>query len=291
MIKLHTKLIIPPDNVKALVVIVHGVGEHGGCYDELVEMFVSHSIGVFTYDQRGHGLSPGTRGHAAMDDLKSDLKYFVNDLKKKFSNIPIVILGHSMGGQLALRCAIEKDVPVQGAIAASPMIKLVNPPSRILLKIALWISRIAPCITIKAGIKSEHLAETTVEKPKDSKKDPLLHGRISLKLFTDLYYHGEKLIKKRQSSNMPVLLMHGTDDPLVSFDAGKLFAQKNKIFVYFKKWHKMRHSLLKDAKKEMVYKHLLTWIFIKVINRWNYSEQSSNVRNQPKKLIIKRLSR
>jgi alpha-beta hydrolase superfamily lysophospholipase len=88
---------------------------------------------------------------------------------------------------------------------------------------------------------------------------------ISIKLFSDLWKNGETLLRNRQQINIPFLLMHGTDDPLCSFQAGKSFAQNAGEYAAFKAWEGKRHDLLNDADSEHVFQYVMKWLSNKVI--------------------------
>ena len=128
----------------ALVIMVHGVGEHSGCYIHWAERFTRRSVGFLTFDLRGHGNSSGIRGHASVRSLKNDLHAIIQNMREKFPDIPIVLFGHSMGGQIVLSCALDHHAKIQGVIASSPWLKLVSPPSHLLLWLVRRISHIVP---------------------------------------------------------------------------------------------------------------------------------------------------
>ncbi len=262
--KLYGKLWLPDVSMDVLVVMVHGIGEHSGCYDGWANKLVAQSAGVLTFDLRGHGRSSGIRGHASMKNITDDLRAIIKDMRKKFPDIPIVLLGHSMGGHIVLSYAIEKNVMVQGIIASSPWLKLVNPPSPWLVKVGKCASHLLPWFTVNTGIKAEQLAQDGIG-VKSTKTDPLLHKKISLKLFSDLWTNSETILRNKHRLNVPLLLMHGTADPLTSYQASKSFAQNAGEYTTYKQWRGMHHDLLNDACSEVVFQYVTKWLSKKVI--------------------------
>jgi alpha-beta hydrolase superfamily lysophospholipase len=248
--------------MNVLIVIVHGIGEHSGCYDEWVERFVLQSVGVLVFDLRGHGRSPGIRGHASINTIKDDLRAIIKNMHKKFPGVPIVLFGHSMGGHIVLSYAINKNVKVQGIIASSPWSKLVHPPSPLLIRLAKWASHVVPWLTVRTGIKADQLSQTGA---KSTKTDPLLHKKISVKLFTDLWTNSETILRNKHRLHIPLLLMHGTADPLTSYQASKSFAQNAGEYTTFKQWHGMRHNLLNDTGNEVVFQYVMKWLSKQII--------------------------
>ena len=273
-VELFGKLWIPDGEMAALVIMVHGVGQHSECYDELAGKFVGQSVGFLAFDLRGHGRSTGTRGHASFNDIRDDLRTIIEDMRRKFANIPIVLLGYSMGGSIVLRYAIDKNVMVQGVIALSPWLQLVHPPSPFLIWLAKWASRIVPWLTVRTGIKADQLSQGNNPGRKTTKTDPLLHKKISIKLFTDLWTCGNIMLRNKYRFEIPVLMMHGTADTLVSFKASKLFAKRNRKFIYFKKWTKMRHDLLNEAGNEMIFRYMMYWLSKQVIKNGTFQNNS-----------------
>ena len=275
-VELYGKLFVPEDSVNALIIFVHGIGQHCGCFDEWAEMFAMQSYGVLTFDLRGHGRSPGIRGHTTINIIKDDIYFIINNMRQQFPDIPFILFGHSMGGQIALSIAVDKNADIQGFIASSPWLKLVRPPSSLWLKLGKWASHVAPWITIRTGIKANQLSQDGVS-VKSSKKDPLLHKKISIKLFSELYANGEILLRGKHDLDTPFLVMHGTSDTLVSIKASKLFARKNRKSrkqINFRKWTKMHHDLLHDVGKDMIFRFVIYWLSWNVTRKKNNSEQS-----------------
>ncbi len=258
-VQLYGKLWTPESNMRSLVVLVHGIGEHGGCYDDWAEKFTEHSVGLLTFDLRGHGRSSGKRGHACLNDIQDDLKSILKSMRKKFPKIPVILFGHSMGGQIVLSYATKKNVKVQGIIASSPWLQLVHPPARILIKAAKILSSVFPSLTVRTGVKAGNLAHSGAS-TRSTKTDPLLHKKISLKLFTDLQENGETILRNKHRINIPLLLMHGDADRLTSYKASRSLAQNAGEFTEYKQWEGMYHDLHTDTNNDAVFGYILQWI-------------------------------
>ena len=258
-VELYGKLYIPDGAMRAFVVMVHGLGEHGGCYKKWGEDFSLQSIGFLTFDLRGHGKSPGIRGHTTLQLIENDIQMIVQNVKNEFPSVPVVLFGHSMGGLIVLSCVTKKNVDVQGVIASSPWLRLVHPPLTSLVWLARWVSYIVPWLTVHTGIKADQLSHDGFGS-KRSKTDPLLHTKISIKLFSDLWVKSKKLLRDTHNLNIPLLLMHGSADPLTSHLASKSFAKNIQGYITFKKWHGMRHDLYNDAGNEVVFQYVIKWL-------------------------------
>ena len=248
----------------ALVIMVHGVGEHSGRYDQWAEKFTEQSVGFLTFDLHGHGNSPGIRGHASIRSIKNDLRTIIQNMHEKYPDVPLVLFGYSMGGQIVLSYALDHQENIQGIIASSSWLKLVRPPSPLLRWLARWVSYIVPWWTVRTGIRADQFSQNSTAK-RSTKKDPLLHKKISIKLFSDLWKNGNKLLCNKQQVNIPLLLMHGNADPLTSFQASKSFAQNAGKHATFKEWDGMRHDLLNNDDSECVFQYVMKWLSNKVI--------------------------
>ncbi len=257
-VRLFGKMMLPDASMNAIVVAVHGIGEHSGCYNQWGEKFIDQSIGFLSFDLRGHGRSDGKRGHASLKNLENDLKTVIKYTRKRFPKIPVILFGHSMGGQIVLSYAMSKGVKVQGIITSSPWLKLENPPASWLIKLVKIVSRIMPSFTASTGIKANRL--TSGASTKSTKTDPLMHKKISVKLFTDLLENGENILRNKHRLNVPLLMMYGDADRLSSYRAGKSFAQNAGKYTEFKLWKGMYHDLYNDTGNEAVFQYVMNWI-------------------------------
>lgn len=183
----------------------------------------------------------------------------LHDVSQKIPAIPVVLYGHSMGGNIVLNYAMGKHVKVQGIIASSPWLELVKPPSRFLVRLAKIAVHLMPSMTLSTGIKANQLAHegTAV---KSTKTDPLMHKKISVKLFVDLWESGEIILRSKHRVNVPLLLMHGNADKLVSCQASRSFVHNTGEKTKFKQWNGMYHDLHNDAANEAVFQYVLKWI-------------------------------
>ncbi len=258
-VRLYGVLWIPDTPMNALILMVHGIGEHSGCYVRWAQKFVDQSIGFLAIDLRGHGRSTGKRGHATMKEMKNDLKMILKDVRKRIPKIPIVLYGHSMGGQVVLSYALDKGAKVQGVIASSPWLQLVKPPAKIMIRAAKILSRVAPSLTLTSGVKANQLAHDGME-TKSTKTDPLMHKRISVKLFTDLLENGEHIMHSKHRLHIPLLLMHGSADQLTSYHASKMLANNAGKYTEYKQWKGMYHDLHNDTNNEAVFQYVMKWI-------------------------------
>ncbi|MDR3093081.1 MAG: lysophospholipase, partial [Bacteroidales bacterium] len=113
-VRLRMQQWLPDGGADVIVIIEHGIGEHGGCYEHWAEALVAQSIGAVIADLRGHGLSTGKRGHATLIDLKSDLKAVIQKIHDEHPAAQLVWDGHSMGVLTALSYTTETAPSIAG---------------------------------------------------------------------------------------------------------------------------------------------------------------------------------
>ena len=221
-------LLDDPDKV---ICIVHGIGEYGGRFNRVAEAFRSKNMAVVSMDLRGHGESIEKKGHCAprsevLEDVSSLLEYAA----EKYPEKPVVLYGHSMGGNIVLDYRNRgrlNDIPA-GYIISAPWIKLVRPiPTPVYWGVKL-ISKIAPALTAGSGVDEKTLGHPESVRP--YKTNPMVHNRISALCAVDGFETGKALEKGTHENNgkafdIPALLMHGSADKICSVEGSRTVAK------------------------------------------------------------------
>ena len=115
--QLYYKSWEPEETLKAKLIIVHGAGEHIDRYENLVNALPESGYVVVGYDQRGHGRSEGQRGHInSWDEYRGDLEVFIDEVNQMYPEIPVFVLGHSLGSLIVLDYIIHQTEGIKGAI-------------------------------------------------------------------------------------------------------------------------------------------------------------------------------
>lgn len=135
----------PGSEAKAVIIMVHGIGEHIGRYSNWAEEFKKGNIAFMGVDLPGHGLSRGRRGHIR-DYLLLDeiIDTMINECRKFFPGIPAFLYGHSLGGGIVLNYLLNNDPAVKGAIVTSPWLKLTFEPSKAKVMLAGILKNFCP---------------------------------------------------------------------------------------------------------------------------------------------------
>jgi len=255
-----------PENVLGCVVIVHGLGEHGGRYEGIAQRLGGAGWATLVADLRGHGRSPGRRGHASRYvDWLQDIEAMRLTAAERFPHVPQVLLGHSMGGNLATnyvlrRTELHKPLPPPvGLVLSGPMFLPFNPPTRPQIFAAWATGYVVPWLTIRAPVDTSKLSRNP-ETVNELRSDPLCHNRLSVYLGTQLLAQGRYALDHAKELTVPTLLMHGEDDPITSFRATESFAIRAGDVATFVNFPKMLHEIFNETEAEVVFQTLVHWL-------------------------------
>ncbi len=199
----------PVPDAHGTVVLVHGLGEHSGRYAHVIEALNRARWSVVTYDQRGHGRSPGKRGaiphpDALLDDLGEILDGI--DAKKR------ILLGHSMGGTVVARFVVDERRPVDALILSSPALRT---PLGFVDRMKLAAGEmLAPNAALPNGLDATKISHDPAV-VKAYQDDPLVHDRVTPRLVRFILDSGDLVRRRARSWRVPTLLMWAGDDHLV----------------------------------------------------------------------------
>ncbi|MCK5105566.1 MAG: lysophospholipase [Cyclobacteriaceae bacterium] len=256
----------PIDLPKAVLFIVHGLGEHSGRYEEMANVFTKNQIAVFSFDHRGHGRSEGKKGHAeSIDQFVEDVEIALMKCRSLFLEIPIFLYGHSMGGQIVASYLDKvKSKEINGAIISSAWFRLVNPPPSWQIKLINKLASIIPRLTISNGINPKIISSVAAEVI-IYQKDSLIHDKISVSLFHTLFHNGLHLIHLTKPVKISVLVCHGDKDQITSKLGSEQYANNLGEKAEFKIWPDSFHEPHHDFEKEKVMRFYVDWVKARII--------------------------
>lgn len=203
------------------VLIVHGLGEHSGRYDALAKWFVTHGYAVRSYDQRGHGRTPGQRGALRhSDDLLRDLTAVYENYAIRSGRHPL-LLGHSMGGLVALRAVLDGRVEPSGLVLSSPALRSFEPLW--LRRLAAVLARVSPNLPLRNGLPVDALSHD-IKVIEEYRADPLRTRWITPRLADFIFRAGASSIADAWRLRVPALLLAAGSDRLVDPSGSRDFA-------------------------------------------------------------------
>ncbi len=249
----------PGSDLRAVIIMVHGLGEHIRRYEPLAQRFSEQKIGFTGVDLPGHGQSDGKKGHIRDYELIGDmLDILLEESRKTFPGIPQFVYGHSLGGGIVLNYLLKREPSVRGSIITSPWLKLSFEPEKYRIWLAGFINRIFPSFTMPAGLVPAHISHDT-KAVSDYLKDPLVHGKISVRLFSEAMRAADFVLANAGRLKVPVLLMHGSDDKICSPEGSRLFKSFTG-YADLRIWDGGYHELHHEHFKEDVFDDITRWI-------------------------------
>lgn len=202
----------PLTDASRAVLIVHGLGEHSGRYLHVAAWFRARGFDVRSYDQRGHGQTSGPRGALHReDDLLSDLAAVYTEYARGHAQPPL-LLGHSMGGLVALRAVLDGRVTPTALLLTSPALR--SWASAGLRKLAHMLTSLLPNLPLGNGLKTEYLSHDPFVAAA-YRKDPLCFGKVTPRLADFIFQAGDACVADASTLRVPTLLLVASADKLV----------------------------------------------------------------------------
>ena len=247
---------------KGILIIVHGLGEHGGRYGETASLLNELGVTVVAGDLRGHGRSEGKRGHIMnFGEFTEDVHMLVNEFG---DGERIFLLGHSMGGLISFRYACDHPEHLSGLILSSPLLglRLEPPPWKEIL--GRIVSRLVPAFSMGNEIDPNLLSHDE-EEVAGYVKDPLVHDRVSARLFTEMVRMMDIVAVDRVNLTLPVLFLVAGGDEIVSpAHAKKTFEEIGSEDREYREYDGLYHEVLNEVDRERVLLDLEKWMLARL---------------------------
>lgn len=283
------------DRPKAVLVISHGQGEHSGRYTHILEELKGKGISVYALDHRGHGRSGGKRGHVdSWMDYIYDLKLYLNFVKEDNDDLPVILMGHSMGGLIALKFALIYQDDISALILSSPLLTLSA-------KVPAWkgsmgkiLSNYLPGIALPTGLDANLLSH---DKDVVNKyvNDSLVHGMASARWLTEYIATRDECYSRAGEIKIPTLIFHGKSDGIVDYKGSETIFEtiqtqkKDKaLHIFDGLYHETMNELEADRKRVL---HITSsWIAEKAGKKKKAAASAKAKSSRPKKPAPKKTS-
>jgi len=250
----------PPGESKAVICLVHGLGEHCGRYEHVAAALTQAGYVFIAFDLRGHGKSGGTRGYipdytALMDDIACSL----DEAERRYPGKPRFLYGHSLGGNLALNYVLRRRPQLVGVIATGPALRTgFTPPGwKVLMGKALY--RYWPGMVMANGLERKALSRDADVVDRYN-QDALVHDRVSAQLGIDILLSGEWALAHAAEFPLPLLLMHGSADRLTSPEASREFAARAGAVCKLILWDGFYHEIHNEPEQVEVFTTMVSWL-------------------------------
>ena len=249
---------------RGIVLLVHGLGEHAGRYDHVAKILRSWGFEVRAYDQRGHGHSGGKPGTLpAADALLLDLADVVDEVRAQCPTLPLVLLGHSLGGLVVGRFVSLQLRPVEGLVMSSPALDAAMGAFQKLLLAVL--PKLLPNLTVGNGLDAQFISHDA-RVIAAYQADRFVHDRISPRLGKFIADAGPAVIAAAAKWRVPTLVLYAGADRLVSPEGSRRFIEAASMsrkvapgIVTGKRFEEMYHEIFNELQSTPVFIELKAW--------------------------------
>ena len=259
-VEIYWQAWLPEGSLRAVVVLAHGASEHGGRYAWVGEHLASRGYALYALDHRGHGRSGGTR--AVIDRLEravDDIDTMRATAIARQPGAPVFLLGHSMGGCLALAYALRYQDRLNGLVLSAPVAALetASPAERVLGAI---LSAVAPAVGVFEI--DPNLVSRDPEVVRDYEQDPLnSHGKLPARTVAEITSEVRSFHDRVPELRLPLLVMYGTADELVVPDGSVMVHERagsrdKRIIPY----DGLYHEILNEPERGRVVEDLAAWL-------------------------------
>jgi len=259
--KLHACNWTTDSDPVAVVAIIHGLSDHLGRYELFSEFLNLNGIAVIGMDYQGHGKSPGKRGHVRSYELfLSNIENLLIEARLVYNDIHLFLYGHSLGGNIVANYILQhQSKEITGSIISAPFFELAFNPPAWKIKLANILNGVWPALTLSNELDPMELSHDP-QVGKAYLEDPLVHDKISARLYNNTITQGTWALENARLLNYPTLIMHGTDDRITSHKASERFAKEAGSMATLKIWNSLRHEIHNENKKDEVMNFMCDWI-------------------------------
>ena len=261
--------------VKGTVIIVHGFGEHSGSYKELVEHLAQANYASVIFDQRGHGGFPEylpekreklcgiiPSYQSFLDDIDAVTDY----IKQNNPDTPIVLYGHSMGGNIAANYLLtHRQSDFSCAVLESPWFGLYKEPNQFMYGIASILGRLSPGLAVVNKLSNSDVTSDKI-KAEEMKNDPLYHNRISFRMLSGIKKACKYAINNAAQLSIPVYLAYAKHERIVSNQAIRDFHSSCGSNVTIREYESC-HAIHNDIKRDDFYTDIISFLDTYIINQ------------------------
>ena len=254
-----------PENSRATLIIVHGLAEYSSRYEHVAAALAESNIATATFDLRGHGQSAGKRAFVnRFDDYLRDLAIFVDRVSAKNPDKPLFLLGHSMGGAIALLHALDHQNQFSGLILSSAALKIHDDFSPLLQRLSGVIAAILPKLpTLKIDSKFISLDPAVV---REYDSDPqIYHGGTIARTGAEIVKATHRIRENAHKLQLPLFIFHGTGDRITDPKGSKLVhdlaSSPEKLL---KLYDGLYHETMNEPEKDAVIANLVQWLNLRI---------------------------
>lgn len=252
---------LPDGEARAVIALVHGIGEHSGRYAYLVKRLTDAGFAVAAFDNRGHGRSQGQRGHIDnWADYREDVRMFLRYVHATFPGRAVFLYGHSLGALIVTDYVIFHPDGIDGVILSGHPLQPASAAKPLLIFVARILSRYRPRTSLSLGL-GDNLLSRDPQVVKAYHDDPLVHGKVTARWGTEALDAVDRVRARAHEIDLPLLVLHGEADEINSVGGSKelltlVSSADKQLIVYPGGYHEPHNDL--DA--ERVASDVIEWL-------------------------------
>jgi alpha-beta hydrolase superfamily lysophospholipase len=252
---------LPEDQVRASIIIVHGLGEHSGRYENVVNYLAPLGYALYAFDLIGHGKSEGERAFVEkFEDFTDTLTMYKSKVRGWQPDKPLFLMGHSMGGLIASEYLIDHSDEFNGAVISAPLIMVPDNINKATILVGKILSKIAPSMGITAVDPSAVSRDPGVVHAYET--DPLVfHGKTTARLSAELLKAIMRVNDKFGEITVPFIVLQGSDDKLVNPQGSKmLYEYAGSEDKSMKIYDGLYHEVFNEPERDQVLADVAAWL-------------------------------
>lgn len=259
--RLYRQSWTPDGDVRAGVLLVHGLGEHSSRYTHVAKHLTGRGFAVHTLDHYGHGKSDGQPGYVERFSVFLDgVAALLHKVQGETPELPLFLIGHSLGGLIATAFLLEQQAAFRACVLSGPAIKSDQAPPAIVIALIRLIAILAPTAPLiqldASGISRDHDVVNAYM------NDPLVHhGKLSARLLSEMSATMKRTLGKAGEIHIPILLMHGDADRLTAPSGSvELHAKIGSEDKTLKLYPGLFHEIFNEPEQEAVLADMSRWL-------------------------------
>jgi alpha-beta hydrolase superfamily lysophospholipase len=245
---------------RAVVSLAHGAGEHSARYQPLAQFFAGHNYILAALDHTGHGNSEGVPGHvASFEDYLHDLAIFHRQIAARFAGVPMILLGHSMGGLIGCNYLLRHQSEFAGAVLSGPAIKTDQEPGFVQMALLRLLALLVPRLGM-LKLNAEGVSRDP-DVVRDYLADPLVfHGKMSARMLRELFAGMHAVQAGAAGLTLPILILHGGADVMTSPEGSRFLHEHiGSNDKTLKIYPGLYHEIFNEPERSEVLANVMTW--------------------------------
>jgi alpha-beta hydrolase superfamily lysophospholipase len=251
----------PDAQTRAVVLLVHGLGEHSSRYEHVANHLTRRGFAVYAFDHYGHGKSDGHAGFVERFSVYLDgVAAMLEKTQKEHPQQPLFLLGHSMGGLIAATFLLDHQAAFKAAVLSGPAIKSDQAPPALVIALIRLLSVIVPTLPLiqldASGVSRDQ------DVVNEYMNDPLVHhGKLSARLLAEMSAAMNDILRRADEIKVPIMLLHGEADQLTSpSGSAELFEAIGSTDKTLKTYPGLYHEIFNEPEQDEVLSDMSRWL-------------------------------